>query len=352
MAESAETRASGAAPAGTAADARVDASVHAHPDGPDVGPVTVTQMRIPQFGAQYLEQARRQLFARHPDYLPYLLHHLDIHPGMTVLEVGCGSGVYTRLMASRLQGEGRAVGVDVQPGLVEAATRHAQAEGWGQLIEYLVGDALALPFPDASFDLVFCNSLLWLLPDPARALSEMRRVLRPGGRALAAEPDGGLVHSYDPDRPRLSELELRFQECFVKGALAMDGHDYEIGRRLPSLFLAAAFVRVRAFPRLFVAAGCDLGDQPQRAAAERLLEYQHGLASLTSQDEAVRAARDRRAERARAGGMTEDELAEHERLTAEWLSERVNNPQRIFYDGTVYTYGGILCEGLRYDDVR
>jgi SAM-dependent methyltransferase len=220
------------------------------------------------------------------------------------------------------------------------------------LIDFHVGDALTLPFPDASFDLAFCNSLLWLLPDPVLALSEMRRVLRPGGRALAAEPDGGMVHSYDPDRPRLSELELKFQECFVRGALALDSHDYEIGRKLPALFLAATFVRVRAFPRLFVAAGCDLGDQPQRAAAERLLEYRQGLASLTSQDDAVRGARERRAERARVGGMTDEDLAEHERLTVEWLSERVNNPQRIFYDGTVYTYGGILCEGLRYDEVR
>jgi SAM-dependent methyltransferase len=350
MGEPAEPRTSGVAHVGTATDRHDDSSVRA--GGPDVGPVTFAQLRVPQFGAQYLEQARRQLFARHPDYLPYLLHHLDIHPGMTVLEVGAGTGVYTRLMASQLQGEGRAVGIEVQPSLVQEAARRAQAEGWGALIDFQIGDASDLPFPDASFDLVFCNSLLWLLPDPVRALKEMRRVLRPGCRAFAAEPDGGLVHSYDPDRPRLSELDLRFQECFVRGALKLDGYDYEIGRRLPSLFLAAAFVRVRAFPRLFVAAGCDLGDQPQRAAAERLLEYRQGLASLTSTDEAVRAARERRAELARAGGMSDEELAEHEKLTVEWLKERVDNPQRIFYDGAVYTYGGILCEGLRYDEVR
>jgi SAM-dependent methyltransferase len=350
MGEPAEARANVAGHIGTATDAH-DA-LAARPHGPDDAPVTVTQMRVPQFGAQYLEHARRQLFARHPDYLPYLLHHLDIHPGMHVLDVGAGTGVYTRLMASRLQGEGRAVGVELQPTLVQEATRHATAEGWGELVEFQEGDATALPFPDSSFDLVFCNSVLWLLPEPARALAEMRRVLRPGCRALAAEPDGGLVHSYDPDRPRLGELDLRFQECFVRGARALDGHDYEIGRRLPSLFLAAAFVRVRAFPRLFVSAGCDLGDQPQRAAAERLLEYRQGLASITSEDVAVLAARDRRAERARAGGMSDDELQEHEQLTSEWLRERVENPQRIFHDGTVYTYGGILCEGLRYDDVR
>jgi hypothetical protein len=50
--------------------------------------------------------------------------------------------------------------------------------------------------------------------------------------------------------------------------------------------------------------------------------------------------------------MTDAELSELEQLTVAWLSERVETPQRIFYDGSVYTYGGILCEGLRYDEVR
>src|SRR5947209_4154979 len=104
MAESTEGQAGADGVVGTAIEPQVETANDV--GGPDVAPVTVTQMRVPQFGAQYLEQARRQLFARHPDYLPYLLHHLDIHPGMSLLEVGCGSGVYTRLMASRLQGEG------------------------------------------------------------------------------------------------------------------------------------------------------------------------------------------------------------------------------------------------------
>ncbi len=312
--------------------------------------VTVAHLRVPQLGARYVEQARRQLFARHPEYLPYLMRHLDIHPGMTVVDVGCGTGVYTRLMASQLQGEGRAIGIDLQPGLLEIARQHVTNEIWGGLVEFRDGDAMRLPLPDVSADLVFCNSLLWLLADPAGAVREMRRVLRNGGRALAAEPDGGLVHSYDPENPRLSELELRFQECFVRGSRQVDGHDYEIGRRLPALFLSAGFVRVRAFPRLFVAAGCDLGEEPKQALAERIREYRQALAALTSQAAEMRAARERRASRARAGGMSEDELAEHERATIAWLAERVQDPRRILYDGTTYIYGGVLCEGLRFDE--
>lgn len=311
---------------------------------------TVAQIRVPTFGIRYLEQARRQLFARHPEYLPFLVRHLGIHPGMTVVDVGCGTGIYTRVLASRLHGEGQAIGIDLQPALVAHAQRTTESEGWDALIEYRVGDANALPLPDACADIVFCNSLLWLLPDPAAALREMRRVLRPGGRALAAEPDGGLVHSFDPDRPRLSELEQRFQECFVRGSLQLDHHNYEIGRKLPSLFLAAGLVAVRAYPRLFVAAGCDLGEDPQEGLIERAREYEHALAALISEAPSAVAHRASRAKRARAGGMSDEDLAEHERETIAYLRERVEQPARIVSDGAVYMYGGLLCEGMRYDE--
>lgn len=311
---------------------------------------TVAQLRVPNFGVRYLEQARRQLFARHPEYLPFLVRHLGVHPGMTVVDVGCGSGVYTRILASRLHGEGLAIGIDLHPALVSRAHAMTQMEGWGGLVEYRQGDVMALPLPDACADVVFCNSLLWLLPDPAGALREVRRVLKPGGRALAAEPDGGLVHSYDPERPRLSELEQRFQTCFVRGSLELDHHDYEIGRRLPSLFLAAGFVAIRAYPRLFVAAGCDLGDHPQDGLAERAEEYQLALASVLDESPEARAAREHRAQRARVGGMTDDELAEHEHETIAFLRDRAEHPQHILTDGSMYMYGGVLCEGLRFDE--
>ena len=319
-------------------------------DEPGVEAPTVAHLRIPHFGARYLEQARRQLFARHPDYLPFLVRHLDVHPGMTVVDVGCGTGVYTRILASRLHGEGLAIGVDAHPGMIERAREQTQAEGWGPLVDYRPGDATRLPLPDACADVVFCNSLLWLLPDPVAALREMRRVLIPGGRALAAEPDGGLVHSFDPERPQLSALEQRFQECFVRGSLILDRHDYEIGRRLPALFLKADFVAIRAYPRLFVAAGCDLGEDPQAGLEARLDEYAQALAAIVSDDPAAVASREHRIKRAKAGGMSDQELAEHEAQTVAFLRARVEDPRRILTDGSVYMYGGVLCEGMRYDD--
>ncbi len=310
---------------------------------------TIARIQTPSFGARYLEVARRQLFARHPDYLPFLLRHLDIRPGMTVVDVGCGTGVYTRLMASRLHGEGQAIGVDIRPAMVAQAREIADEEGWIGVTNFLEGDALALPLPDASADRVFCNSLLWLLPNPVAALREMWRILRPDGVAFAAEPDGGLTHSFDPARPRLSDLEQRFQQAYVRGARELDGHDYDIGRKLPALFLAAGFVAIRAHPRLFVAAGCDLGDDPEAGLVERQAEYQQALAAMLADTPEARAQRERRWQRARVGGMSDADLLEHERETIAYLRERVSSPQAIIMDGSTYLYGGVLCEGMRFD---
>jgi SAM-dependent methyltransferase len=311
---------------------------------------TSVHLRVPNFGTQYLDHARRQLFARHPEYLPYLVHRLAIAPGMTVVEVGCGMGAYTRLMASQLGGQGAAIGIDTQQPLLARASQLAEQEGLGELMRWGISPPEKLPLPDGCADRVFCNSLLWRLADPVAALREMRRALRPGGKALAAEPDGGLVHAYIPDRPRLTELEQRFQECHARGVRALDGRDYDIGRRLPALFLAAGFVAVRAFPRLFVAAGCDLGTDPKEGLAQRLAEYQHALASALADTPDARAGRDHRAARARAGGMSDAELADYERETIAYLRERAEDPRRILADGSVYMYGGMFCEGLRYEE--
>lgn len=327
-------------------DAREQPSTEAF-DAPDSP--TATHLRIPLTGGAYLEQARRQLFARHPDYLPYLVQRLAVAPGMTVIEVGCGTGAYTRLIASLLAGSGAAIGIDAQPLLLAQAFELAKQEGWGEIVTFAVGAPEKLPVPDACADLVFCNSLLWRQTDPVAVLTEMRRALRPGGRIVAAEPDGGLIHSYHPDRPRLAELEGRFQECYARGAQELDKRNYDIGRRLPSLFLSAGLVAVRSYPRLFVAAGCDLGADPKAGLVARLAEYQAALQALRDDAPEAKAQREQRAARARAGGMSASELAEHDRLTLEYLVERAEHPERILNDGSTYLYGGIFCEGVRYE---
>ncbi len=112
----------------------------------------------------------------------------------TVLDLACGSGIHTRPFVRSLSG-GCVVGLDLSRPMLRNAQRLAAREGLDSL-RLVRGDALALPFPDARFDLVNCCGALHLFPDAARALAEMRRVLRPGGSctlAVVRRPSGRLA---------------------------------------------------------------------------------------------------------------------------------------------------------------
>jgi SAM-dependent methyltransferase len=101
--------------------------------------------------------------------------------GRVVLDAGCGEGYLSRMLAGR--GADLVVGVDLCPELVDAAREQAIQEGIRA--RYEVADVAALPFDEAAFDLVIANHVLNDLEDPAPAVAEFARVLRPGGRTVA-----------------------------------------------------------------------------------------------------------------------------------------------------------------------
>jgi len=112
----------------------------------------------------------------------------------SALDVACGSGKLTALLA-RIAGEGgRVVGLDFSPQMLEVARRDHPG------IEFIEGDALALPFDDAGFDASTIAFGLRNLADPVRGLREMLRVVRPGGRAVVLEfvrpPEGPVGSVY------------------------------------------------------------------------------------------------------------------------------------------------------------
>jgi ubiquinone/menaquinone biosynthesis C-methylase UbiE len=108
-----------------------------------------------------------------------------IRPGHRVLEVGCGPGYLTRLAADAVGPSGRAVGIDPSPTVI----RYAQHVTRQPHCDFQLGVAEALETPDASFDVVLSSLMLHHLPEDLRprAVAEMLRVLRPGGRLLIAD---------------------------------------------------------------------------------------------------------------------------------------------------------------------
>lgn len=108
------------------------------------------------------------------------VEHARLRPGQTVLDLGSGAGL-DAFVARRIVGdEGRVLGVDFTPEMVARARASAAKLGYDN-VRFERSDIEALPFADASVDVVISNCVLNLVPDKARAFAEMARVLRPGG---------------------------------------------------------------------------------------------------------------------------------------------------------------------------
>ncbi|MCU4752553.1 methyltransferase domain-containing protein [Halobacteria archaeon AArc-curdl1] len=104
----------------------------------------------------------------------------DIGEGNRVLDVGCGTGIVARRVATRVGASGYVVGLDSNQGMLAVAKE--TAAGNQQTLEWRQGDAEALPFADGDFDIVCSQQSVQFFDEPTAALEEMQRVLTPGGR--------------------------------------------------------------------------------------------------------------------------------------------------------------------------
>lgn len=115
-----------------------------------------------------------------------LIETADLRPGESVIDVACGTGVIARLAAERVGPGGSVTAIDLAADMIDVAK--ATPAPPSPAIEWHVGDATSLPFPDESHDVVLCQMGLMFMEDRAAAVAEMRRVLAPGGRAVVSTP--------------------------------------------------------------------------------------------------------------------------------------------------------------------
>lgn len=113
-----------------------------------------------------------------------LIERLELRPGQRMLDVGCGIGTPALRLAGTVEAD--ITGVTINLGQAREANARAAAAGLSHRVKFDHADAMALPYPDASFDAAWAfESLLHM--DRSRALAEMKRVLRPGGRLVIAD---------------------------------------------------------------------------------------------------------------------------------------------------------------------
>jgi len=127
--------------------------------------------------------AGERMVRQHGPETAWTLNLLEIEPTDAVLEVGFGAGQGIKL-ATEKASEGRVMGIDLSEMMVRVATRrNAQAVKAGR-VALAQGTMTALPFEDQSFDKVMTIHTFYFWSEPARALSELYRVLKPGGRLI------------------------------------------------------------------------------------------------------------------------------------------------------------------------
>lgn len=166
----------------------------------------------------------------------YLLPHL--HPGMRLLDIGCGPGTITADLARHVA-PAPVIGVDREPAVIAEAARLLGVDGPAN-VEFRTADAYALEFSKGSFDVVHAHQVLQHLTDPTAALSEMRRVLRDGGIVAVRDSDyGGFV--WAPSDPLLDRWMELYHEVSDRNRT-----DADAGRNLLSWVKAAGFAEAAA----------------------------------------------------------------------------------------------------------
>ncbi len=192
--------------------------------------------------------------------------------GERILDVGCGPGFYVAELLEQVGPEGALVGADPSASMLAVAGRRCAAHANVELRE---GPATALPVDDASFDAALSVQVLEYVEDTERALAEIRRALRPGGRVVLWDVDWGTLswHSADPER-------------MARALKAWDAHlaHPSLPRTLTAQLRAAGFEDVRVEGHLFV--NNDFGPESYLAATLPLIEDYLVGSSLISADEA------------------------------------------------------------------
>ena len=193
---------------------------------------------------------RLEVRGRHPVFLRMLDEYLDamsIDDAKTVIDLGCGTGVASRRIASRSGFSGHVTGIDRSPFLIDEARRLASDEGLAGRNGFRVGDTQSLDLGGGEFDAVVAHTLVSHVEDPAAALAEIARIAKPGASIGIFDGDyASLTFGHpDPDRGK------RDDEALI-GAIVTNPR---VMRQMPVLVHQAGLEHVAVFPYVLAEVG-------------------------------------------------------------------------------------------------
>jgi SAM-dependent methyltransferase len=237
----------------------------------------------------------------------YLLPHL--RPGQALLDIGAGPGTITMDLAA-LVAPGRVTATEISDDALALSRAEATARDV-TTVDFTVADVHALPYPDDSFDVVHAHQVLQHVADPVRALTEMRRVCRPGGVVAARDSDYDRF-AWFPAVPELDEWLALY-----RGTARANGGEPDAGRRLHHWARLAGFTDLTPGASVWCYASAEDRRWWGTMWADRVLESDMARQALA------------------AGSATDADL---QRLSAGWRSWS-DSPDAWF----TILHGEILC---------
>jgi len=183
---------------------------------------------------------------------------LRLKRNSVILDVGCGLGFLGHYLVEFVP-KGKIIGVDLSNNLIETAKKRAKERELSEAFDFRVENALELPVESETIDVSICQTLLMHLDDPMKAIKEMQRVTKIGGRIVAIEPDYASYSYFDTAYEAMNfSLEQRMKlwrwdKLLTIGKKKLGRGDNEIGSRIPCLFFNSGLrvLDVRCSDRVF-----------------------------------------------------------------------------------------------------
>jgi len=228
-------------------------------------------------GSHPEEQQRLSLLNRlmNDRYFP----RVPVKEGMRVFDAGAGLGQFSAMLAAAAGPSGYCLGLERDDQQLSAARALSTPT-----LEFRKGDVFSIPFlpgEEGSFDLVHARFLLEHLPDPSRALQQMKRALRPGGTICIADDDHQAMVLY-PEPDGFQSLWQAYMDAFVE-----IGNDPWIGRKLPKLLFDQGFTDLRTDTAFF---GDVAGSPSFEGFVTNLIEVIGTARSVMEENELITAA--------------------------------------------------------------